>query len=714
MIDENVLYIIGLVLVMLYILTGFDDFIWDIITLFRRKSYKKELLDLKKVDDVPPKLLAVAIAAWHEESVLGDVIDNMIASVHYPNSMYHVFLGVYPNDDATITVAKQLEEKYENVHMIINELPGPTSKAQNINYVITQIKAMEKEKQWHFEALNVHDSEDVVHPYELKVTNYLLETYPAIQFPVFPLMEMPKFSNFFKNLVTNTYADEFAENHFSTMVSRYSSGAFVPSAGTGFTLSRAVIDSFGEEDVLPKDSLTEDYRLSLTLYQKGIQMYYPLIQVPRINFKNEFVHEFIATRSRFPYTFKTAVKQKTRWILGITMQSFKFKEIFSTKEMIFAGRYSLYRDFKAKIGNMLVLVGYPVLIYFFASLFWDLPPIYPKYSLSWYLCVLVTIMMLERQLFRAVAIKKVYGMRSVFFACLFPPILPIRFVYGNIINMVATMKAFKQKIFGNQTPVKKEKKAKRKNKQSEQKQLVWDKTEHHFLEKDVLQRYHRKLGDVLLEKGFIEPKGLKEALENANEQKQALGAYLLAHDLLSEDHLLEALANVQHLQYLPAANLSTYLQPEFAEKFDREQLRQWYCLPILESDNHYVFAFCDATPRDVADRLEATYQISVSTLYALKQTILEGLDRLDTATPLIDFAYERYEQKFISYKQLFLVRAYQEKTATSAEELLLKMGLLPPSFAASSEHSETIKQLTESTDPLNLRKTTNLTEKVKQ
>jgi adsorption protein B len=149
MIDENVLYIIGLVLVMLYILTGFDDFIWDIITLFRRKSYKRELLDLKKADDVPPKLIAVAIAAWHEESVLGDVIDNMIESVHYPNSMYHVFLGVYPNDAATITVARQLEEKYENVHMIINELPGPTSKAQNINYIITQIKAMEKEKQWH-------------------------------------------------------------------------------------------------------------------------------------------------------------------------------------------------------------------------------------------------------------------------------------------------------------------------------------------------------------------------------------------------------------------------------------------------------------------------------------------------------------------------------------------------------------------------------------
>jgi adsorption protein B len=571
---------------------------------------------------------------------------------------------------------------------------------------------MEKEKQWHFEALNVHDSEDVVHPYELKVTNYLLETYPAIQFPVFPLMEMPKFSNFFKNLVTNTYADEFAENHFSTMVSRYSSGAFVPSAGTGFTLSREVIDSFGDEDVLPKDSLTEDYRLSLTLYQKGIQMYYPLVEVPRINFKNEFVYEFIATRSRFPYTFKTAVKQKTRWILGITMQSFKFREIFATKEMSFAGRYSLYRDFKAKIGNLLVLVGYPVLIYFFASLFWDLTPIYPKYSLSWYLCVLVTIMMLERQLFRAVAIKHVYGMRSVFFACLLPPILPIRFVYGNIINMVATMKAFKQRIFGNQTPVKKEKKAKRKNKQNEQKQLVWDKTEHHFLEKDILQRYHRKLGDVLLEKGFIEPSVLKEALENANEQKQALGAYLLEYDLISEDRLLEALANVQHLQYLPATNLSTYLQPEFSEKFNRKQLQEWYCLPILETDNHYVFAICDATPRDAVPLLEETYHISVSTIYALQQTILDGLAMLDSSIPLIDFAYERYEHKLISYKQLFLVRTYQEKTGASSEELLLKMGLLPPSFAENNTKSETIKQLPESTDPLQLKNATNITEKV--
>jgi len=70
----------------------------------------------------------IMIAAWHEENVLGQVIDHMISTVHYPRSMYHVFLGVYPNDPATIEVAEKLAEKYKNVHVVVNPKPGPTSK----------------------------------------------------------------------------------------------------------------------------------------------------------------------------------------------------------------------------------------------------------------------------------------------------------------------------------------------------------------------------------------------------------------------------------------------------------------------------------------------------------------------------------------------------------------------------------------------------------
>lgn len=80
------------------------------------------------------------IAAWHEENVIEAVMENMIASLQYPRSMYHVFIGVYPNDEPTIDVVRRLTEKYENVHMVINVRSGPTCKADNVNNIIRYIK----------------------------------------------------------------------------------------------------------------------------------------------------------------------------------------------------------------------------------------------------------------------------------------------------------------------------------------------------------------------------------------------------------------------------------------------------------------------------------------------------------------------------------------------------------------------------------------------
>ncbi len=195
---ERTLYIIGLVVALFFIITGFDDFVWDIIALSKAIKHRKIELDFKKLDSVPPKLIAVMIAAWHEENVLEKVVQNIITSQIYPKSMYHIFLGVYPNDAQTIAAAQRLEKEYPNIHCVINYKDGPTSKAQNLNYVIKQIKAFEKVNHYRFASFTVHDSEDVVHPYELRVTNYLINSYPAIQFPVFPIIRKPKLSNFFK------------------------------------------------------------------------------------------------------------------------------------------------------------------------------------------------------------------------------------------------------------------------------------------------------------------------------------------------------------------------------------------------------------------------------------------------------------------------------------------------------------------------------------
>ena len=138
---------------------------------------------------------------------------------------------------------------------------------------------------------------------------------------------------------------------------------------------------------------------------------------------------------------------------------------------------------KSKICNLITLPGYLAFLYAVASWLLNLPVMYPIYSFSWWLCVVLTGMMVFRQALRAVAIQRIYGMKSVLFACLFPPLMPLRVIWGNIINMAATLRAWKQLLFGiknRKTP----------------KKVAWNKTDHEFIDKSVLYGFKRKLGDV--------------------------------------------------------------------------------------------------------------------------------------------------------------------------------------------------------------------------
>ena len=65
-----------------------------------------------------------------------DVITNFLNTTDYPKSMYHLFVGVYPNDPRTVETVKKAGKIYPNVHAVINNMDGPTTKAQNINHII--------------------------------------------------------------------------------------------------------------------------------------------------------------------------------------------------------------------------------------------------------------------------------------------------------------------------------------------------------------------------------------------------------------------------------------------------------------------------------------------------------------------------------------------------------------------------------------------------
>ena len=681
---ESVLYAIGFTLVTIYILTGIDDFVWDIATLVRRIRGGDKRLDMRQLDAVPHKLLAVLIAAWHEENVLGDVIDNIIASSQYPQSMYHIFLGIYPNDVATREVAAKLEKKYPNVHMIINCEPGPTSKAQNINHMIRELKEFERKAKWRFASITIHDSEDVVHPYEFKVTNYLLDTHDLLQFPVFPLIKKPTLANFFENITTGTYADEFAENHYTTMRNRCNLGVFVPSAGTGYVISKKLLDSFADEDVLPRDSLTEDYRLALTFFEKGLHTYYVLERVPRVREDNTIVWDYIATRSMFPNTFKTAVKQKCRWVLGITMQSVSFRAIMKNKQLSLAARYSLYKDQKSKISNLFSFIGYPVLIYFLVSLFVpNMTPIFPKYSPSWYMSLGVMVLMFERQIFRGFAIYNVYGLRSLFFACLFPPIISLRVIWGNMINLVATIHAYKQSIFGNQNVAAPKAEAPGKKQPvipaTGAKKLAWAKTDHSFLDESTLMRYRRRLGDVLVEKGYLSLNQLKHALQDTDGRGRLMGTYLLDKKIIEEEQLLTALSQINAKTYVDIGSLDQYDLNQFAKTFDEKLLDELLVVPLLKTGEGFVVAFCENSSKDAKAILQEKYHIEVMMVLMSERGVRKAIFKMYhpiTQKQQKTLINDLYEQRIISYDQAIIANNYKALLGVRDIEVLTAMGLI--------------------------------------
>src|ERR1700745_2587432 len=67
------------------------------------------LPDLAECAHTIPKT-AVFVANWHEEDVLGKMVEGNLARIQAPE--VSIFVGVYPNDTGTVRVAKELKAKH--------------------------------------------------------------------------------------------------------------------------------------------------------------------------------------------------------------------------------------------------------------------------------------------------------------------------------------------------------------------------------------------------------------------------------------------------------------------------------------------------------------------------------------------------------------------------------------------------------------------------
>jgi len=449
--SRDVLYVFTFVVAFFLLLSGLDDLAVDLYYwfsyVFRRKVLlKNQRLPVASLEDRAEKPIAIFIPAWHEEGIIEQMLSRACQSIQYRN--YDIFVGVYPNDPATTARVAAVARIYPNVHPVVASHPGPSTKAQNLNDMHQGMRRWENQTGIRYEIIVLHDAEDLIHPQSLRVYNYFVPEYDMVQIPIYPL-ETPQ-----KRVVHWTYADEFAENHTKDLMARQLFSDFIPSAGVGTAYNRYLIEFVGTSfarNMFSRTSLTEDYDIALRLALGQAKLLY-LNRPFGIN---------VSTWAFFPQTFSAAVRQRTRWLIGICLQSWRNYGWHGSLRF----RLTLYRDRKAVITNIVNALAYVVLVYVLLYELTDwglraygtLDPLVERGTVLWYIILTDTGLMLWRFLHRFLSVSRVYGRWS---GLLSIPRLPV----GNIINFTATVRALRQYFSANR----------------KREHVAWDKTDHEF------------------------------------------------------------------------------------------------------------------------------------------------------------------------------------------------------------------------------------------
>ena len=158
---------------------------------------------------------------------------NTLRTLAYGN--YHVFVGTYPNDKDIQREVDEVCAISDRVHKVVTADPGPTCKADCLNWIYSGIRNYERESGIEFQIFVMQDCEDVIHPLCYRIFNWLIPRKDMVQLPVLSLAR--KWHEF----TASHYIDEFAQLHNKDMVVREAINRSVPAAGVGVAFSRRAL-----------------------------------------------------------------------------------------------------------------------------------------------------------------------------------------------------------------------------------------------------------------------------------------------------------------------------------------------------------------------------------------------------------------------------------------------------------------------------------------
>ena len=318
---------------------------WRSLTIYGRypRAFANEIAVADK-----PAFMAIFVPAWDESAVIAPMIEASLRRLDHSN--YTIFVGHYRNDPATAAAIASIRDcRIEPVRVDAN---GPTTKADCLNHLYDALIAYEAATGCKAKAIVLHDAEDVVHPFELKLFDRLIDRASLIQLPVLPLVDKGS------RWISGHYCDEFAEAHIKELVVREAVGAAIPLAGVGCAIARDALAELAERQggkPFAGSSMTEDYEIGLRVGALGRKTIF--VRIPAQSGQRGVV----ASRGHFPATLGAAVRQKARWLGGIALAGWD--------RLGWSGgmgeRWMRMRDRRGPIAAVLLLAAYT------AALLWS-------------------------------------------------------------------------------------------------------------------------------------------------------------------------------------------------------------------------------------------------------------------------------------------------------------------------------------------------------
>lgn len=405
---------------------------------------------------------------------------------------------------------------------------------------------------------------------ELRLFNYLLPNKDMIQIPVYP------YAPEWKGFTAGHYVDEFAENHGKDVIVREALTGQVPSAGVGTCFSRRAIGALledGDGIAFDVQSLTEDYDIGFRLKQKGMKCIFArysitdpalaLEQPWRPGMSREFA-QVICVREHFPRDWQHAIRQKSRWIVGIVFQgtsNLGWSRKGALNYFLWRDRRGLFAYLLSFLVNLLLLVLLAIwLVTVIAPQSWRFMSILGDSRLLSTLLWLNGLLLVNRLFQRGWFVTRYYGIGE---GLLSAP----RMMWSNFVNFFANLRALRQVM-----------------EMGDSRRVAWDKTTHEF--PALASPARTPLGQRLVAKGLITDEQLQQAITSP--VRRRLGRELLLRGWLTSEQLVETLAEQLDLPWAPLNPFK--IPPELIAKLPRRLATHYGVLPVDEDGDTLVLA----------------------------------------------------------------------------------------------------------------------------